>query len=154
SGRADGNQPRGAQRAAEQGARHDQPVSPLGNRRRRRWQQTGQQDAGRPARGSIFNSASAGCRCVITIGEAVRMDSLAFPYRRSGVAIILLLCAVTSADAQQLPGVAQPPSPPLLAPPPSASDSDLIAPQLASPLQVPDLSNRENFSAAMQIIVL
>lgn len=84
------------------------------------------------------------------------MDSLAFHLKRLLAAVIVLLSLAAPAGAQQLPGVTPPPPPPpaVVGQSSSTSTGDVVAPQLSNPLQVPDLSTRENFSAAMQIIIL
>jgi flagellar biosynthetic protein FliP len=72
--------------------------------------------------------------------------------------VLLLLLVVTPvATAQMMPMSATPPA----APAPAAATGtgetarDVVAAPLANPLQqLPDISSRENFSAAMQIIIL
>ena len=100
---------------------------------------------------------------IARVGDAMRTDALATPFRRSvltaAFALSLLLCAAAprlahaqetvgdragdvtgAADAQNLPAPLQ--SPQASAPFPAALE------------KLPDLRSRENFSAAMQIIIL
>ena len=88
------------------------------------------------------------------VGCAMRMDALARPSRLCALAaaFVLLLSATATSRAQLITPAAPPAQPPPTVVPSPAP----AAPAAPAPFgtQIPDLTKRENFSAAMQIIIL
>ena len=86
------------------------------------------------------------------VGFAMRMDALARPGRLCAfaAALVLLLSATATSRAQLInPAVPTPPAQPA----PTVTPAPVPTPAPFGS-QIPDLTKRENFSAAMQIIIL
>src|SRR5688572_16695631 len=108
------------------------------------------------ARAGSAGGWTAGAACVRASvdtprGAAMRMDALAVIGRRRccAVAVVLLLLSAPSVVSAQFNGNLPPGAKqayPIGAEPPGATS--------LSPMQLPDLTKRENFSSAMQIIIL
>jgi flagellar biosynthesis protein FliP len=88
----------------------------------------------------------------------MRTDSL-LAHLRGAIFLVLVLCIpAVSAHAQEitgdLPGDVRAPLPPLSSPGSSGSLSPGTSAPQTPTFQIPDMTKRENFSAAMQIIIL
>ncbi len=98
-------------------------------------------------------------------GQTMRMDALVRPtwWSVGAAALLLLLSAASPVRAQEnsqnrensLPFIIEdPPAPARVDLSPSSTAAEPPASLPGSPMQLPDLTRRENFSAAMQIIIL
>jgi flagellar biosynthetic protein FliP len=79
------------------------------------------------------------------------MDALAVFCRRCAVAVVLLLLSAPSLVSAQFNGNLPPGAKQAY---PIGAEPAGATPSLASPIQLPDLTKKENFSSAMQIIIL